>query len=111
VLDCREGFITIFDCLALYVFNCAARRSCAVPHPAVRAPAAATAAGCLFDRFISVFRRFISLFGRLAKLSLSLAKHQSLGRLDAVLEGGKIEVFPVFSRRAGKGLPRPWRRS
>jgi hypothetical protein len=50
----------------------------------------------------SLFDRFISLFGRLGNLPHSLAKHQRLGRVDAVLEGRKIVVFPVFSRRAGK---------
>jgi hypothetical protein len=65
----------------------------------------------VFGRFPSLFGRFISLFDRLGNLPRSLLKHQRLGRVDAVLEGPKIEVFPVFSRRAGKGLPRPWRRS
>jgi hypothetical protein len=58
-------------------------------------------------RIFSLFGRFISLFDRLGNLLRSLQKHQWLGRVDAVLEGPKIEVFPVFSRRAGKRQPAP----
>jgi hypothetical protein len=41
----------------------------------------------------------VSLLGNMPH---SLTKHQWLGSVDAALEGRKIVVFPVFSRRAGK---------
>jgi hypothetical protein len=113
LLDCREGFITIFDCLALYAFNRSARRSCAVPHRGGRA------ADCLFGRLISVFGRFpslfdqfISLFGHLGNLPHSLQEHQRLGSVDAVLEGRKIGFSRYFPVEQGKNrTSRPGRRS
>jgi hypothetical protein len=60
------------------------------------------AADYLFGRFNFLFCGFLSQFGRLGNLPNSLPKDQSLDGAGAVLERRETDVFPVFSRRAGK---------